>query len=314
MTKAWLQLVRLPNVFTALADVLMGYLVTHGGLEPWPHFSLLAAASCSLYMSGMILNDVFDAEVDARERPQRPIPSGRVARRTAAACGFALLATGMLTTWFASAVTQVARPAIIGTLLAISIILYDRTLKRTPVAPLVMGACRTFNVLLGMSLASSAHGLMTFESASPRESPTNWLLAAGIGVYTVGVTWFARTEAHTSSRSQLIGGTAVIVLGIAMLASVPHWNDSRLDPQLVVSINGWNLLWIALAVIIVRRCAVAIYDPSPQRVQAAVRNCVFSIIALNAAICVGLVGPGWGLAVLALYVPTILLTAWLKAT
>ena len=32
----------------------------------------------------MVLNDVFDAEVDAREQPDRPIPSGRVSRRAAA--------------------------------------------------------------------------------------------------------------------------------------------------------------------------------------------------------------------------------------
>ena len=78
---AWLQLVRLPNVFTAAADVAMGYLVTHDTLRPATHFALLAAASCLLYLSGMVLNDVFDADADARERPERPIPSGRVAQR-----------------------------------------------------------------------------------------------------------------------------------------------------------------------------------------------------------------------------------------
>ena len=83
--KAWLQLMRLPNVFTAAADVMMGYLVTHGTLRPASHFALLAAASCLLYLSGMILNDVFDAEVDAKERPERPIPSGRITHRAAAA-------------------------------------------------------------------------------------------------------------------------------------------------------------------------------------------------------------------------------------
>src|SRR5262245_27933466 len=97
--KAWLQLMRLPNVFTAAADVMMGFLVTHGSLQPTSHFALLAAASCLLYLSGMVLNDVFDADVDANERPDRPIPSGRITKLAAAACGLALLSSGAITTW-----------------------------------------------------------------------------------------------------------------------------------------------------------------------------------------------------------------------
>ena len=96
---AWLQLLRLPNVFTAVADVMMGYLVTHGDLQPPLQFALLVAASCLLYLSGMVLNDVFDAEVDARERPERPIPSGRVSLRAATAVGWAMLASGVLVAW-----------------------------------------------------------------------------------------------------------------------------------------------------------------------------------------------------------------------
>ncbi len=66
---AWLQLLRLPNVFTAAADVTMGFLVTQRGLEPQLDFAMLVVASCLLYLSGMVLNDVFDAEVDAPSGP-----------------------------------------------------------------------------------------------------------------------------------------------------------------------------------------------------------------------------------------------------
>jgi 4-hydroxybenzoate polyprenyltransferase len=93
---AWLQLMRLANVFTAVADVAMGYLVTHRNLEPPAHFALLVVVSCLLYLSGMVLNDVFDADVDAREQPTRPIPSGRITQRSAAAVGWAMLASGVL--------------------------------------------------------------------------------------------------------------------------------------------------------------------------------------------------------------------------
>ena len=45
----------------------------------------------------MVLNDVFDAEVDARERPERPIPSGRVSlqRRNGGRLG-AVVAVGLV--------------------------------------------------------------------------------------------------------------------------------------------------------------------------------------------------------------------------
>ena len=59
---------------------------------------------------------------------------------------------------------------------------------------------------------------------------------------------------------------------------------------------------------------MAIFDPTPPRVQAAVRHCVLSIIVLDAAVCVGYAGPYWGFAVFALLFPTMLLTLWLNAT
>ena len=72
----YLRLVRLPNVFTALADVTMGFLFVHHTLQPLAVFLPLAAASALLYSAGMVLNDVWDVELDRRERPERPLPSG----------------------------------------------------------------------------------------------------------------------------------------------------------------------------------------------------------------------------------------------
>jgi 4-hydroxybenzoate polyprenyltransferase len=307
---AWLQLLRLPNVFTAIADVAMGYLVTHGDLQPPALFALIAIASCLLYLSGMVLNDVFDAEVDAFDRPERAIPSGRISSRAAALAGWALLASGVLAASFASFTASNGRPALIAILLALSVVLYDGILKRTPLAPLVMGACRTLNVLLGMSLAPQVT-----EVASPHVrwgTAAAWLIAAGVGVYVVGVTIFARTDAHTSSRGRLVAGMTVLLAGMALLAAVPALTENQ--PRLVVGQTGWFLLWTVLALVTGRRCVSAVLDPSPTRVQAAVRHCVQSIIVLDAAATVGYAGSFWGLAVLALIVPTLLLAACLKAT
>ena len=206
---AWLQLVRLPNVFTAVADVTMGYLVTHGDLEPRRDFASLAIASCLLYLSGMVLNDVFDAEVDATEHPDRPIPSGRILRRSAAVVGWGLLISGALVAWILSFRVNDWRPGATATLLAACVLLYDGGLKRTRLGPMVMGECRLLNVLLGMSLLVIPWG--------KREV----LIAVGIGVYIMGVTMFARTDAHVSSRRRLAKSFAVLLAGMVILAAVP---------------------------------------------------------------------------------------------
>jgi 4-hydroxybenzoate polyprenyltransferase len=298
----------LPNVFTAVADVAMGYIVTHGDLQPVWQFALLASASCLLYLSGMVLNDVFDVEVDARDRPERPIPSGRVSLRAATAVGWAMLASGVLVASFASYTSRNGWSALVAVLLAVCVVLYDAVLKRTPAAPLVMGVCRTLNVLLGMSLVDLSKPKLLVSPWSSHER----LIAAGIGIYIVGVTIFARTEARQTSRARLIAGLAVLLAGMALVAAVPVLTENR--PRLVVAQNGWYLLWVALALVTARRCVAAIVEPVPPRVQAAVRHCVQSIIVLDAAVCVGYAGPVWGLAVLALIFPTLLLSLWLKAT
>ena len=96
---AYVRLFRLPNVFTAIADVLMGYLFVR-----WPevdpptylatHCLPLLLGSALMYTAGMVLNDVFDIEVDRVERPERPLPSGRIAVGWARWLGFEMLFAG----------------------------------------------------------------------------------------------------------------------------------------------------------------------------------------------------------------------------
>ena len=101
--RGYLELVRPANVATALADVLAGFAVA--GLVERPALPWLLVATACLYAGGIVLNDVFDRRLDAVERPERPIPSGRVPARRAAWFGAALLAAGVLA---ASLVTREA--------------------------------------------------------------------------------------------------------------------------------------------------------------------------------------------------------------
>jgi 4-hydroxybenzoate polyprenyltransferase len=299
---AYLRLLRIPNVFTAIADVMMGFLITHAGFEPLGPFALLVVTSCCLYLAGMVLNDVFDVEQDRKERPFRPIPSGRVGLRAAQKLGFGLLLAGLTLGMVVSIVTQSLRPCVVAAILALTVVLYDAAIKRTPLGPIAMGGCRLLNVLLGMSLAVDAAGALRPWMAA------EWIVAAGIGVYIVGVTWFARTEARESSRHQLAAALAVLVSGMGLVASLPEWRD------LGASAGRWYALWAVLVLVIGQPCIAAIREPTPHQVQLAVKRCLVSLILLDAAVCYGIRGPQWAAAILLLLVPQWLLGRYVYST
>ncbi len=267
---AWLQLCRLAAVFTAMADIFLGYLLTHAeGIESWREFGLLLGSSSCLYLAGMVFNDVFDRDVDARERPKRPIPSGRVPVRAAVILGTFLVAAGLS---LSAAIGQ--QSLVVAGLLTGCIFLYDGLLKSTIVGPLVMGACRFLNVILGASTALAADG-----SAPAVWSMPQLAVAGGLGVYIVGVTWFARHEAGNSRREQLIGALLTVNVGLVILISfVLHWPDPLQ--------RSWNtaLALGFIGVIINRRLIVAIADPVPGKVQAAIRTMLLSLVMLDASL------------------------------
>ena len=173
----------------------------------------------------MVLNDVFDIELDRQEQPDRPLPSGRISLSSARWLGWQLLTLGiMLASGTAVMLANSRRPA--PTIssspgcrrssprrLAVLIVLYNAGLKRTPLGPVAMGGCRMLNVLLGMSVL---RGPWRIE---------HWAVAAGIGVYIAGVTWFARNDARRSDRRQLIAATLVMLAGVGLVGSLPWLTD-----------------------------------------------------------------------------------------
>jgi 4-hydroxybenzoate polyprenyltransferase len=299
-----------------LADIGMGLAFVEMPVERyWAAAVALGLASAFLYTAGMVLNDVFDLEIDRVERPERPLPSGRINAGWARGLGFTLLVAGVTAAWAAGQALPNAaalpwRSGLIGLAIAAFVLLYDRILKRTWLGPLGMGLCRFGNVLLGMSLAEHAVGngatRLGFEHSQ-------LLAAAGIGVYIVGVTWFARTEATTSARGPLIASLAVMAAGIVLLGIFPDsatvYGAVRFRPTVF-----WPVLLAALFVPIARRGSNAVINPEPRRVQAVVKNCIQSLILFDAAVAMAVSGPFWGLGVLALLIHMMILGRWVYST
>ena len=315
----YLQLMRLSNVFTAIADIVMGFLFVSRSLNPVGVFLLLCVTSALLYTSGMVLNDVFDVEKDTAERNKRPIPSGKVSLLFARRLGFGLMIAGLIFALFACFADKSAaggiyrfRIPIIAVVLAITILAYDWWLKKTPLSPLAMGSCRFFNVLLGMS------GGAAFENSNIFGFGLGHGLAAGgIGVYIAGVTLFARTEARVSSRAMLGFALTIMVGGLLMLGSLAFIDVSHLPfdiPRFGTTV--WPALLMLMSVSVVRVCLMAIYDPVPQRVQQAIKQSLLTLIFLDAAVCL-LVAPGqpfYAVGVLAMLVPMMWLGRYIRST
>lgn len=300
--RTYAQLVRLPNVFTALADILLGAAAC-GAFEQagWWRYGFLLAASACLYSGGMVWNDFFDVDQDRRERPFRPIPSGRVSRAQAGRFGTVLLASGLFlaaASGFFGGEMNFA-PATTALLLVAAILLYDAWLKRTPLGPVGMGLCRSLNVLMALAECPSAAWTGRI------------YLAMVVGIYIVGVTWFARTEARISRRASLVVGAAIMLLGLCLALPLPIV-ARLLRPEPVTWILFPYLL-VALAFLVGIPVARALEVPKPELVQAAVKRAIFGLVLLDATLATAVAGAA-GLAIALLVFPAMYLGRWLYST
>jgi 4-hydroxybenzoate polyprenyltransferase len=249
----------------------------------------------------MVLNDVFDIEQDKAQRSARPLATGAISLRVAARFGMGLMLAGIL---FAS--TAGLSGCLLGCAIAVSVLLYNRVLKKTPLAPLMMGMCRTLNVLLGMSYVDSQQAMFCgFEKH-------HLLIAGGIGVFVAGLTWFARTEARTSNRWLLSFGVAVMALGFVCLSSFP--TDLAPSGRLQLKPDSVDLLFGVLAILILYRAVAAIFDPRPARVQVGVVHCLRSLIFLDACVVAIVSHSNMAVLTIALLLPMLTISKWIRTT
>lgn len=249
----YLQLVRAPAALTVLGDTVAG--AAAAGKPLRGRRLLLPLSSVSFYWAGMALNDWADRELDAVERPERPIPSGRVSPGQALAVAGGLTAAGLGLARAAGGrdTFRMALP------LALAVWAYDTVLKNTVAGPAAMAACRTFDVLLGAA-------------DSPRAAlPT----AVAVGGHTLGVTALSRGEVHGSSTTTartVLAGTGVTALAAATGART--WRD-RLG----------TLAFTGLYTNLVGHAQLdAVRDPSAKLVRKATGAGILGMVPLQAAL------------------------------
>ena len=272
LLRAYLELLRPPNVVTAIADVLAGYAVA-GRAQPRALPWLIAASVC-LYAGGVVLNDFFDRGIDAIERPERPIPSGRVSAARAAVLGVVLLVAGIGAAAAASRVSAGVASAIVA-----CVLLYDARAKRHAVAgPICMGVCRGLNLLLGVSVEPAVLG-------------ARWPIGLLSVVYIAAVTTVSRGEVHGGRTG--IATFALISLGLVLAGLTAVALDSstgRFWALVLVGVLAYRVLppyWQ------VRK------DPQPAVIRRAVKAGVLSLVLLDAIIGAAYAGPIYAAIILA---------------
>ncbi len=244
--KALVELVRAPAALTVPGDVVAG-----AAAAGWPfgrRTLALTGASVCLYWAGMALNDYADRDLDAVERPERPIPSGRITPETALGVATALTAGGL----GLAAAAGGRRALRVAAGLAATVWAYDFVLKKTVLGPAAMAAARALDVLLG------AGGT---KAALPA--------ALTVGTHTYAVTTLSRSEVDGATPA-LPAAALAATAGVGVVAGRGGLLSSALLGTYVVTTGGAQY--------------DAVRDPAARKIRRAVGAGIHGMIPLQAGL------------------------------
>lgn len=259
--KAYIQLLRPANIVTSVADIFAGISIAGftftSDFESIKTVILLSIATKGLYGGGIVFNDVFDAELDAIERPERPIPSGKVTKTNATLWGSFWLLMGIVAAFFNS-----TQSGIIAIVVAILALVYNRFGKhRDILGPINMGLCRGGNLILGMSAVATVPASL-------------WWLGIIPVIYIAAITMVSRGEVHGGSQKTLyFAGFLYAFVSISQLLFAYQLGY-------FLFAFGFVLLHIYL---IFKPLITAITNPIGSNIGKAVKAGVLSLIVMDAA-------------------------------
>jgi 4-hydroxybenzoate polyprenyltransferase len=292
---AYLQIMRPANIVTAWADILAGFaasgcvVLANQDTASLVSLGWLLLSTTGLYGGGVVFNDVFDAELDAIERPERPIPSGRASREGAIILGIVLLSLGIVAAYQVSWMS-----AIMASGIAFCAVFYDAIAKHHSIfGPLNMGICRGGNLLLGISIMPEMVGQY-------------WFLALIPIVYIAAITLLSRGEVSGGKSSTAVLAVVLIFTVISGLCGLGFLNNYQILTALPFI--------IVLAVRVLQPFIQAVRSPSPEYIRIAVKAGILSLIVLDATISAGFAGLTYGVLVFTLLPISMLLAQMFAVT
>ncbi|HEY7385728.1 MAG TPA: UbiA family prenyltransferase [Beijerinckiaceae bacterium] len=247
-----LRLGRVSNLPTVWTNVLAATVLAGG--NAWSARTGVVIVAMSLfYTGGMYLNDAFDRDIDARERPSRPIPSGEISASAVLTTGFGMLAAGVALMGLFGLVAALAGLALAG-----AIVVYDLHHKANPYSPVVMGLCRAL-VYVGSALVAAG----TVSAAV--------LIGAGaLLAHVVGLTYAAKQE----SLDRIERLWPLAALALPLLAAFP---------ALAAGVAGVTA-WLSLAAADAIAVATLARRTRPGAVPQAVAGLIAAIALVDAAL------------------------------
>ncbi len=285
--RPFLVLVRPANVVTAISDILAGaalsgFFSVSSGISYSP-LILLCLSTSLLYAGGIVFNDVFDLETDKSERPERPIPSGQVSLRQAATFGTVLLLIGI----FVSALVS-WNSLYVALGISIAALSYDKVFKHNILTgPLVMGLCRSLNLLLGMTLLAG-------------QFPDLWFISFIPFIFIAAITLTSQGEVLGNNRKAI---SLALTLDLIIFCILLYLGWTGLLH--FGTVLPYALLWFEMNAMAKFK---AIKKNTPKHIMNAVKMGVISLIPLNASYVAGSSNWLWGLAVLLLLPLSLLLS------
>lgn len=284
------------NIVTAIADIIAG--IVFSGYFTAPQYLLapvlfLILATIGLYGGGVVFNDVFDAELDKIERPERPIPSGLVSKQSASVLGLLLLVMAIIATYFIHKEGLFSLSVLFAVIIAIAAIVYDKWGKHHALlGPINMGLCRGFNLLLGISIV-------------PAAITQYWWLGIFPIIYIGAITMISRDEVHGGKKKTLYAAAFLYLIVLTAISWFAYSND-----QLLYAL-GFILLF---AVMIFLPLNKAIKDPVAANIRQSVKAGVLSVVLMNAAWAAAFGSLGWALIILCLLPLSVLLAKLFAVT
>jgi len=285
----YLVLVRLPNLFTLPSNILVGISAISSlafTLTSFIQFLLLVTISVLLYCVGIVLNDLYDFDIDKKERPNRPLPSGKISRRSAIVLVAIFSTLALILSLLVSFSTLV-----ISSILFLTIFGYDKYLKNTHAGPLTIASARVMNILLGTSVS-----FRSVDSYSQIVTLTFVLIITFVYVSLIGL--ISRYEVRGfSDNAKLLLPPAIVAIVIYSIILFSLMGFFKLESLIILSLFSLIML-ISFS---------RIYRRDSGRTQQIVRNMILSIIVLDSTFLTGIIGIELGLVVLTIAGPLLLL-------
>lgn len=292
MLRQYLTLFRLPNVFTAPSNILAGY---YAVVEPANasglHLAILIICSILLYLSGIVLNDYFDIEVDRRERPLRPLPAGTVSKRKVLLIGIVFIIAANFISLLVSTSTFIIAAILSGTIVS-----YDYRMKYSVYGPGMMGAARALNVMLGSSPIFLTTVLNINNSARIA------VVTVSLFVFVFAISRLSRKEIDETDKVRTAKGSFLMIFAVLAIIIVSGLVGVFLKDLFA------NLALFAIIMIITFKPLLQRQPLSSKDIQRTIKTMVLSIIVLDSAFVSGSAGTAYGLVTLMLIMPAIILS------